>query len=98
MSGSRIGFVDWSIWRIIWHIIWTFSDMPKKSQESEGVPDKAKVRIFFAEVEGSNESVKEAVKAMVHAINRPASAAAAARLAGNGSAATLPAPSAEPAA
>ena len=34
--------------------------------------DKAKVRVFFAEVEGNNESVQEALKTMVSAMNRPA--------------------------
>lgn len=64
--------------------------MAKRNQEPESTPDKAKVRIFFAEVEGSNESVKEAVKAMVQAINRPAAPVPASRLAGNGTVAALP--------
>ncbi|WP_439406648.1 hypothetical protein ACNJX9_35155 [Bradyrhizobium sp. DASA03076] len=38
--------------------------------DASGV-DKAKVRVFFAEVEGNNESVQEALKTMVSAMNRP---------------------------
>ena len=34
--------------------------------------DKAKIyRVFFVEVEGNNESVQEALKTMVSAMNRP---------------------------
>lgn len=51
--------------------------MAKKTPEQDSTPDKAKVRIFFAEIEGSNESVREAVKAMTQAINRPVAAVVA---------------------
>jgi len=33
--------------------------------------DRAKVRVFFAEVEGNNDSVQEALKTMVSAMSRP---------------------------
>lgn len=36
-----------------------------------GGVDKAKVRVFFAEVEGNNDSVQEALKTMVSAMSRP---------------------------
>ena len=67
------------------------TDMRKKSQESDATTDKAKVRIFFAEIEGNNESVREAVKSMVQAINRPS--AGSSRIQGRGANDSLPAPS-----
>jgi len=44
--------------------------MAKRSNEPILTGDKAKVRVFFAEVEGNNESVQEALKTMVSAMNR----------------------------
>jgi hypothetical protein len=43
--------------------------MVRRNNEISGA-DKAKVRVFFAEVEGNNESVQEALKTMVSAMNR----------------------------
>lgn len=45
--------------------------MAKRNQEPTSGADKAKVRVFFAEVEGNNESVQEALKTMVSAMSRP---------------------------
>jgi hypothetical protein len=45
--------------------------MARRSNEPTSGADKAKVRVFFAEVEGNNESVQEALKTMVSAMNRP---------------------------
>lgn len=45
--------------------------MAKRSGEPASGTDKAKVRVFFAEVEGNNESVQEALKTMVSAMSRP---------------------------
>jgi hypothetical protein len=45
--------------------------MAKRSSESASGNDKAKVRVFFAEVEGNNESIQEALKTMVSAMSRP---------------------------
>lgn len=45
--------------------------MAKRNSEPANGTDKAKVRVFFAEVEGNNESVQEALKTMVSAMNRP---------------------------
>ena len=39
--------------------------MAKRSNDPTPGTDKAKVRVFFAEVEGNNESVQEALKTMV---------------------------------
>jgi len=44
--------------------------MGKRSNEPISA-DKAKVRVFFAEVEGNNDSVQEALKTMVSAMSRP---------------------------
>jgi hypothetical protein len=44
--------------------------MAKRSNEPIPV-GKAKVRVFFAEVEGNDESVQEALKTMVSAMSRP---------------------------
>ena len=45
--------------------------MAKRSNEPTPGSDKAKVRVFFAELEGNNESVQEALKTMVSAMSRP---------------------------
>lgn len=45
--------------------------MAKRNPEPVGGTDKAKVRVFFAEVEGNNDSVQEALKTMVSAMSRP---------------------------
>lgn len=45
--------------------------MAKKVSDTTFGSDKAKVRVFFAELEGSNESVQEAMKTMVAAMTRP---------------------------
>lgn len=50
---------------------WTDASMAKRSKETVTATDKAKVRVFFAEVEGNNESVQEALRTMVSAMSRP---------------------------
>lgn len=45
--------------------------MAKRNNEPAYTGDKAKVRILFAEVEGNNESVQEALRTMVSAMSRP---------------------------
>ena len=45
--------------------------MAKKSHEIGSNSDKAKVRVFFAELEGNNDSVQEALRTMVSAMGRP---------------------------
>jgi hypothetical protein len=45
--------------------------MAKRSNEPTFGSDKAKVRVFYTEVEGNNESVQEALKTMVAAMSRP---------------------------
>src|SRR5579862_7639238 len=45
--------------------------MAKRNNEPTTGSNKAKVRVFFAEVEGNNESVQEALKTMVAAMSRP---------------------------
>ncbi len=45
--------------------------MAKRNNEPTSGADKAKVRVFFAEVEGNNESVQEALRTMVSAMSRP---------------------------
>lgn len=45
--------------------------MARRNNEATSAVDKAKVRVFFAEVEGNNESVQEALRTMVSAMNRP---------------------------
>lgn len=45
--------------------------MAKRTNESILGADKAKVRVIFAEVEGNNESIQEALKTMVSAMSRP---------------------------
>lgn len=44
--------------------------MAKRSNDPTN-EDKAKVRVLFAEVEGNNESVQEALRTMVSAMSRP---------------------------
>lgn len=45
--------------------------MAKRINEPIPGADRAKVRVFFAELEGNNESVQEALKTMVSAMSRP---------------------------
>jgi hypothetical protein len=45
--------------------------MAKRNNEPTSGANRAKVRVFFAEVEGNNESVQEALKTMVSAMSRP---------------------------
>lgn len=45
--------------------------MAKRNSEPSTGSDKAKVRVIFAEVEGNNESVQEALRTMVSAMSRP---------------------------
>jgi hypothetical protein len=45
--------------------------MVRRNSDSTG-DDKAKVRVLFAEVEGNNETVQEALRTMVSAMSRPA--------------------------
>jgi hypothetical protein len=45
--------------------------MARRNNEPISGADKAKVRVFFAEVEGNNESVQEALKTMLSAMSRP---------------------------
>lgn len=45
--------------------------MAKRTNEPIPDADRAKVRVFFAELEGNNESVQEALKTMVSAMSRP---------------------------
>jgi|SRR5580704_2346679 hypothetical protein len=45
--------------------------MARRNNEPTSVADKAKVRVLFAEVEGNNESVQEALRTMVSAMSRP---------------------------
>src|SRR4051812_13905848 len=42
-----------------------------KRNEPPSSGDKAKVRVLFAEVEGNNESIQQALKTMVSAMTRP---------------------------
>jgi hypothetical protein len=44
--------------------------MARKNNDSTG-EDKAKIRILFAEVEGNNETVQEAMRTMISAMSRP---------------------------
>ncbi|MGH7050238.1 MAG: hypothetical protein ACREE5_06300 [Acetobacteraceae bacterium] len=46
--------------------------MARRNNESTLDSDRAKVRVLFTEVEGSNASVQEALKAIVSAMSRPA--------------------------
>ena len=39
--------------------------MVRRNNESALSADKAKVRVFYAEVEGNNQSVQEALKTMI---------------------------------
>ena len=45
--------------------------MARRNNEPFSGADRAKVRVFFAEVEGNNESIQEALKTMVLAMSRP---------------------------
>jgi hypothetical protein len=45
--------------------------MARRNNEPMSSVDKAKIRVFFAEVEGNNESVQEALKTMLSAMSRP---------------------------
>ncbi|MGH7037752.1 MAG: hypothetical protein ACREE4_02335 [Stellaceae bacterium] len=45
--------------------------MARRDNEQAFGADKAKVRVFFAEVEGNNESVQVALKTMLSAMSRP---------------------------
>jgi len=45
--------------------------MARRSNDPTSGGDKAKVRVVFAEVEGNNESVQEALRTMVSAMSRP---------------------------
>ena len=45
--------------------------MARRNNDSTG-EDKAKVRVLFAEVEGNNETVQEALRTMISAMSRPA--------------------------
>lgn len=45
--------------------------MAKRNNDPASPADKAKVRVFFAEVEGNNDSIQEALKTMVSAMSRP---------------------------
>ena len=44
--------------------------MAKRGGDDSG-PEKGKIRIFFAEVEGNNQSLQDALKTVVAAMNRP---------------------------
>jgi hypothetical protein len=46
--------------------------MARRNSDPPSGGDKAKVRVLFAEVEGNNESVQEALRTMVSAMNRSA--------------------------
>lgn len=45
--------------------------MVKRNNEPTSGSEKAKVRVLFAEVEGNNQSVQEALRSMVSAMSRP---------------------------
>jgi hypothetical protein len=57
--------------------------MAKRGGDDETGSEKGKIRIFFAEVEGNNQSLQDALKTVVAAMNRPIQLAAA-RLPANG--------------
>jgi hypothetical protein len=59
--------------------------MAKKSQEVVGT-DKGKIRLIYAEVEGNNQSLQDALKSMVAAMNRPQVVTAPSRINGNSTA------------
>jgi hypothetical protein len=54
--------------------------MAKRNNEPISGADKAKIRVFCAEVEGNNESVQEALKTMLAAMTRPSDASLYRRL------------------
>ncbi len=59
--------------------------MVRRNNEATSGADKAKVRVFFAEVEGNNESVQEALKTMLSAMSRPVRVISEQRANGNAS-------------
>lgn len=60
--------------------------MAKRNNEPTSSSDKAKVRVLFAEVEGNNESIQEALKTMLSAMSRPVRAVSEHRVDGNSAA------------
>jgi hypothetical protein len=65
--------------------------MAKRNNDPTFGADKAKVRVFYAEVEGNNESVQDALKTMLAAMNRSAPAVrVTSEQKANGRAAVLP--------
>ena len=64
---------------------WTGVFMVRRNNEATSGADKAKVRVFFAEVEGNNESVQEALKTMLSAMSRPVRVISEQRANGNAS-------------
>jgi hypothetical protein len=59
--------------------------MVRRNNEATSGADKAKIRVFFAEVEGNNESVQEALKTMLSAMSRPVRVISEQRANGNAS-------------
>ncbi|MGI3901590.1 MAG: hypothetical protein ACRYGP_27770 [Janthinobacterium lividum] len=57
--------------------------MAKRSTESPSGADKAKVRVFFAQVEGNNDSIQEALKTLTLAMGRSSATGAEPRIVGN---------------
>jgi hypothetical protein len=57
--------------------------MARRNNEPISGADKAKVRVFYAEVEGNNESVQEALKTMLSAMSRPVRAISEQKVNGN---------------
>lgn len=62
--------------------------MAKRYSDPTFGGDKAKVRVFYTEVEGNNESVQEALKTMIAAMSRPVRVVTDGK--SNGGAALLP--------
>ena len=58
--------------------------MTRRNNEPTFGVDKAKVRVFFAEVEGNNESVQVALKTMLSAMSRPVRVISEQKANGNG--------------
>ena len=58
--------------------------MARRNNEPTSGVDKAKVRVFFAEVEGNNESVQVALKTMLSAMSRPVRMISEQKANGNG--------------
>lgn len=46
--------------------------MAKRNNDNDGRSDKGKIRLLFVEVDGNNESIKEALKTMVATMNKSA--------------------------